>query len=212
MSGSTILQILLLLQVFVMGVFAALAWRHARAHFSSTAQEQGHEQNGQHALQAPVELPADLKKRLLEQSQAEFQKAISGAAAHLQKDLDSTSTQVSDLVMRMATDVVSSEIERYKEDLEGLKKQSEANIGGIRTELSKHEEELKAKMAKELEEEKQKLIKQIDIKLADAVGSFLTETLQHNVDLGSQSFYLMDMLEKHKVDFIKEVGGENQPS
>jgi len=41
------------------------------------------------------------------------------------------------------------------------------------------------------------------------VASFLTETLQHNVDLGAQSAYLTAMLEEHKADFAKEVADES---
>jgi F0F1-type ATP synthase membrane subunit b/b' len=74
--------------------------------------------------------------------------------------------------------------------------------------MEKHKGELKAKMEQEIAAEKQRLVRQIDAKLADAVGSFLLETLRHNVDLGSQKDYLVAMLEEHKADFIKEVGDE----
>ena len=52
------------------------------------------------------------------------------------------------------------------------------------------------------------MIQQIDTRLAEAVTSFLIETLQHNVDLGAQSAYLTAQLEEHKADFIKEVADE----
>ena len=58
--------------------------------------------------------------------------------------------------------------------------------------------------------EKQRLLQQIDTKLADAVASFLMETLQHNVDLGAQSAYLTAMLEEHKTDFAKELSDESR--
>ena len=74
--------------------------------------------------------------------------------------------------------------------------------------MAKHQAELKAKMATEIEAEKQQLIKQTDTKLADAVASFLTETLGRNIDLGNQTEYLVSLLEEHKAEFIKEVGDE----
>jgi hypothetical protein len=48
----------------------------------------------------------------------------------------------------------------------------------------------------------------MDTKLADAVTSFLMETLQHNVDLGAQSAYLTAMLDEHKDELVKGVKHE----
>jgi hypothetical protein len=85
-------------------------------------------------------------------------------------------------------------------------------MGGISAEVSKHEQEMKAKITQELEAEKERMLKQIDVKLGDAVGSFLVETLGHNVDLGSQTAYLAALLEEHKAEFAKEVkGSDNEP-
>jgi hypothetical protein len=53
--------------------------------------------------------------------------------------------------------------------------------------------------------EKQKMIELMDTKLADAVGSFLVETLQHNIDLGAQTAYLTAQLEEHKAELVKGV-------
>jgi hypothetical protein len=207
---STLLQLLLFLQVFAMGVLAAVAWRHAYAHFRPA--EQHEEQHEAPALQAPVELSPEAKARLQKAAQAQFEAAVNNSAAELQNNLTSTNSQINDLVIRMATDVVSSELARYKTELSKLQDQTRADLSGVSAEVKKHEEELKAKMAQELEAEKQRLLKQIDTKLADAVGSFLAEALQHNIDLGSQSAYLVQMLEEHKADFIKEVGNEVKPA
>jgi uncharacterized protein YaaR (DUF327 family) len=211
MAGSTILQIFLFLQVFLIGALSVVAWRHARAHFSHAPHES--EQHPTDVAPA-VELPQAVKERLLNASQEQFEAAVKNSAAQLKDNLEYTNQQINDLVMRLATEVVSSELERYKEELAALQGQAKADMGSIRTEITKHEDELKAKMAQEIDAEKQRLIKQIDTKLADAVGSFLSETLQHNIDLGSQSAYLVAMLEEHKADFIKEVGNEteNQPT
>ena len=63
-------------------------------------------------------------------------------------------------------------------------------------------------MTEEITNEKEKLIQQIDTRLADAVTSFLIETLGHNVDLGAQNKYLIEMLEEHKPELIKGVKDE----
>jgi len=130
------------------------------------------------------------------------------SAVQFQQDLQTPAERINDLVKRLATVIVSDELERYRLDLTRLHNQAEIDISGIKKELGTHESELKAKVAQELEAEKKQLIKQIDTKLADAVESFLLETLQHNIDLGSQTPYLIAVLEEHKADFAKEVVDE----
>jgi hypothetical protein len=41
--------------------------------------------------------------------------------------------------------------------------------------------------------------------LGDAVASFLIDTLQHEVDLGAQTNYLIKTLDEHKDELKKEV-------
>jgi len=209
MTGDTILQIFLFLQVFIIGVLTTLAVHYARAHFK--AKQQPLEPA---PVQSPtdVEIPATLKAHLLQASQAQFEEAVKNSAAQLQNNLAYTNEQINNLVMKLATDVVSNELTRYKADLDSLEKKAETEMGGIRLAVESHEAELKARLAQEMEAEKQRLLKLIDTKLADAVGSFLTETLQHHVDLGSQSAYLVAMLEEHKADFVKEVADGTQPT
>jgi hypothetical protein len=207
---STLLQIVLFVQVFAMGVLAAVAWRHAYAHFRPGAEHEHEHESHAPNVPVPIELSTEAKARLQKAAEAQFGAAVNNSAGQLQKDLISANGQINDLVMRLATDVVSSELEHYKTELSKLQTQAAADMSGVRVEVTRHEEELKAKMAQEIEAEKQKLLKQIDTKLADAVGSFLTETLQHNIDLGTQSAYLVQMLEEHKADFVKEVGSEDK--
>jgi hypothetical protein len=63
-------------------------------------------------------------------------------------------------------------------------------------------------MVEEVAAERQALIQQMETKLADGVASFLTETLQHNVDLGAQTAYLTAMLEEHKDELTKGLKDE----
>jgi hypothetical protein len=207
MSGGTIIQIFIYLQVFAMGALAVMAAMYARAHFKQKAPKLpglAPEQMPIRPLE-PMELPVETKAHLLHMSEEQFQSALSQTTAKLQEDLGVTTGHINNLVLRLASEIVSSELERYREDLSKLHNQASANMGGISAEVSKHEEEVKAKITQELEAQKQLLLKQIDTKLADAVGSFLIEALAHNIDLGSQSAYLVELLEQHKADFAAEV-------
>jgi len=74
--------------------------------------------------------------------------------------------------------------------------------------MAKKQAELEAKLKEEIAAEKKQLVQQLDTKLSDAVASFLLETMQHEVDLGSQSAYLTKMLDEHKAELIKELMDE----
>lgn len=205
MKLATFLQLFLLLDVFLMGALTATAIRHAYAHFRPAKPP---EPETAHSSAQSTHMPAATREHLLEVAQTNFQKVLDRSASQLEHDLEATAARLNKTLEQLGTVVVGNELEHYRKELTQLRKQAEASVDGIRTEITKHQAELKDNLAKEMEAEKQMLIKQIDTKLADAVGSFLIETLQHNVDLGAQSPYLIAMLEEHKADFVKEVGDE----
>jgi F0F1-type ATP synthase membrane subunit b/b' len=203
MKLSTFLQLFLLFDVFLMGVLAATAVKHAYAHFRPPPQPEK-----PHSPAQGAHLPAATREQLLQTAQTNFQKVLDHSAAQLEEDLETTAARLNKTLEQLGGVVIGNELERYRKELIQLRKQAETDMGGIRTEMEKHQAELKDKLAKEVAAEKQILLRQIDTKLADAVGSFLVETLQHNVDLGAQSSYLTALLEEHKDDFTKEVADE----
>lgn len=204
MKLSTFLQLFLLVDVFLMGVVAATAARHAYAHFRPPKPEPPP------APGPPQEahLSATARDHLLRTAEANFQAALDHSATQLHHDLDTTSAKLNKLVEHLGTEIIGNELERYRTELAQAREQADADIAGIGAEVAKYQAELKAKLAEEVASEKLRLIQQIDTKLADAVGSFLVETLQHNVDLGAQSAYLTAMLEEHKADLVKGVSDE----
>lgn len=201
MSLTVFLQLFLILNVFLMGMLATVAIRHAYAHFRPPKPEPQRHNPSVHE----VHLSAEARERLLQTAEANFKAALDHSATKLHHELDQTSVRVNGLVEHMATEIVGNELERYRLELTELRKKAQEDMDGIRAEVAKHEDELKTKLAQEIEAEKLRLLKQIDTKLADAVGSFLIETLQHNIDLGAQSAYITAMLEEHKADFAKEM-------
>lgn len=202
------LQVFILLNVFLMGILATIAWRHAYAHFRP------HDDGDKHQAQHPkgVRLPPEVKERMLQESQKQFQDTLDKAAAELERDLKDTSEQLNKEFEKLKSDITNSEAERYKTMLEELRKHAETAISESKTEMAEHQTAIKAKMDEEVAAEKQRLIEQIDTKLADAMASFLTESMGHNVDLGAQSPYLVKLLEEHKDDFKRRVADEETPA
>jgi F0F1-type ATP synthase membrane subunit b/b' len=155
-------------------------------------------------------------------AQTEIAKTISGESQRYHTYFDELRNQAKTVVDGAQTEfaeTIHSETQRYHASLNTLRNQAETTIGGAQTEIAKHQTELETKLAelkaelepklvKEIAAEKLHLIQQIDTKLADAVASFLVETLQHNVDLGAQSAYLTAMLDEHKAELVKEITDE----
>jgi hypothetical protein len=205
MNSSVILQIFIYLQVFAAGVLAAFLGRYVYEHYKAAPQT---DQQPELPPTIMVDLPHDVRERLTQASEKQFQEILGQSAGKLQQDLGVTTGHINNLVMRLASEIVSSELQRYQQDLVKLQEQTQASMGGVSQEVAKHESEVKAKITQELEADKQRLIQQIDTKLADAVGSFLVDALGNNVDLGSQNAYLAQLLEEHKGEFKKEVSAD----
>ena len=195
------LQIFILIDVLIIGLLAPYLYRHARAHFKP-------EQHDAHAENADAALPAAVKARILKDSEAKFEAVVNHSITELQHNLQHTTTEVNTMIKKLSVDVVNNELEQYRDGLAKLHTQAEKDLGDFKQKMEGHETEMKQKLADEMTVEKQRLVKQLDTKLGDAVSSFLLDTLQHNVDLGSQSAYLLSVLEEHKAEFIKEVSDE----
>lgn len=198
-----LLRLFLYADIFVVGALTVVAVQHARAHYKPQ----------KHVDPDKPHLSSEAKERMLRASEEQYQKVLEKSVGVLQKDLEHSAEQINSLVTRFAGVIVGDEMEKYRAELARLHNQAEADMSGIKQEIAGHQSEIEAAYRAELEAEKAKLIQQIDLKLGDAVGSFLVETLQHNVDLGGQGEYLIALLEEHKEDFKKEVaGGQAQPS
>lgn len=201
--GITFLQIFLLINVFIIGALSATAIRHAWAHFHPRPAKVDK------PTVQPVHLPPEVKEKLLEKAQADFKAILDKSANELQTDLQTTATELNKQLEKLGDAVVTSEAERYKTMLEALRVQAETVITTAQTDIKDHQTDLKAKITDNVKAEQEHLIAQLDTKLADAVSSFLTETLQHNVDLGAQVPYMLATLEEHKAELIKGINDEN---
>lgn len=202
------LQIFLLANVFLIGALTAIAVRHARAHFKPKEPEKPR----MIATVPQVQLPPMVREHLIKEAEDHFLKQLSDSVEELQNDLQFTSARLNKQLQQLGSEVAISEKGRYTTMLEDLRKRTEVALSAAQAELNQHQADLKTRMGEALEAEQRLLIKQIDTKLADAVGSFLTEALSHNIDLGAQTTYLIDLLEQHKDDFKREVVDNGTPT
>ena len=201
--------VFLLLNALIIGAVATIAVQHGLAHRDAKKEVKPEVQS------LPKMLP-DMKKKLLDEAEEKFRQQITSATNGLQKDIEKTTAELSTHVTKIGGEIISTEMQRYRESLEALRrqtdqiiKQAQAGVSNHQTELSTRIDELRAELEKkvkaDLETEKEHMVAQIDTKLTDAVTSFLNETLQHNVDLGAQTDYIIGMLEEHKDTIAQEV-------
>lgn len=213
--STSFLQLFLMINVFLIGALTAVAIRHAYAHFKPHT----HDAEKAHPANHPVQLPSAVKARLLASAEHNFQTVLDRSATQLERNLHTTASQLDKQLQSLGSEILRDEMRRYREAIDELRARTELSIGSAQTEIAQHQEDLKTKLAErqaELEAklvedmaaEKQRLTQQIDTKLADAVASFLVETLQHNVDLGAQSAYLTAMLDEHKAELTRGVSDE----
>jgi hypothetical protein len=218
-----VLEIFLMGNVLLIGVLITLAVQHALAHYRPHPDDKPGvaNSNPKQPGAKSIELPSEIKDKLLRASQANFQEVLDKSAADLDKDLKMTSLQLNKLLSRLGGEIVGNELERYRLDLETIRQEAEAAVKNAQANYEAHQADLKAKLAEEIATEKeamvaellaekQQIIGQLDTKIADGIASFLVETLQHNVDLGAQTAYLTAQLEEHKADLIREIAGSDK--
>ncbi len=225
--NSIYLQIFLLINVFLIGIASVLVFQHALAHFKPHK----HDAEKDRRPQAEVlHIPPAIRDRLIQNSQVHFQNVLAKSASELERDLKIISLKLSKKLEKLGTDIIDDETKMYHASLAKLSQQAASELAGAQSQITKHQAELnakleeqqkalqaklsdqqtalEAKMVEDINTKKEQLEKQINTKLSDAVASFLVETMQHNVDLGSQSKYITSMLEDHKDEIIKGVKDE----
>lgn len=196
----TLLQILLLLNVFLIGIGVAVGARYAWAHFHPHPAEK-HTREAEKA----VRLSAQTREQLIKEAEDTYRSVLDTTTKQLVGDLTHTAEKLNKDLSSLGEKIVANELDRFKTKLEEMHATT-AEVGkkGIE-DMSAYQSELKEKMLAEIEQEKLRLMSQIDTKLADSVVAFLVETLQHNVDLGAQTAYLTKVLDEHKGDFTGSV-------
>jgi len=208
---STVLQIFLIVNAFLIGIVTAVGVRSAYAHFRPA---RGTSKPAQESLN--VDLPTATKDQLLKEAGDRLQGIVEHSADEFQHSLRATATQLNSQLEHLGGEIVSNEMNRYRLSLDELREQAKAAFVTAEGEITSHQAELEralderrkileAKMAEEIGAEKAKLVSRMDAHLSDAVVSFIIETLGHNVDLGAQTAYLTSVLEENKEQLKKEV-------
>jgi hypothetical protein len=213
--NSLFLQIFVLANVFLVGALTMVAIRHALAHFKPHT----HDAEKARPTHETVQLSHAIKERLMKQAEAKLQAVLDRSAVQLERSLTETAGRLDRQLERLGSKIISDEMARYNKALDDLQAHTQLSISGAQAEISQHQDDLKtklaerqaeleAKLAEDMAAEKERLVAELDTKLADAVTSFLLETMAHEVDLGAQNAYIVKMLDEHKDEITKGVRSE----
>jgi len=198
------LEIFLLIDVFIIGVVAEIAYRHAMAHYrpKPIKKVNSSQDNVEH-------LTRDMKQKLIDSASLKYEHILDTSSHKLEQDLNATSERINITIKKLSADILTKELEGFQSMLQSYRQQAQTELSSVKAQTDKYEQELRAKMESEVEAEKQRLIQSIDNKLADAVMSFILEAMQHQVDLGSQTDYLLKVLDEHKASFKEALNDGN---
>ncbi len=200
-------DVFLVVNILVVGSLLTLAVQHAYAHFHPRPEAKPTVHGNQNA-----HIPAEVRQRLIEAAEANYQNVLNKAAVDLQHDLATTAAKLNDQLGAVGGTIIQEELKKNQSQLDAttgvVNKKLAAQEAELEASLIKTTEEMQARLAEELANEKQRLAQLLDTKLSDAVASFLVETLGKEVDLGAQAAYLTATLEAHKEELIKGVTGE----
>ncbi len=197
------LQTFLYIDVFIIGVLVSLAYSHGRAHITAKKQPPK-----EHPGSDQYQLPNDMRVKLLEQSSEKFQHILNHSAEQLQSELKQTSDRINETIKKLAADIITKELEGFQAMFKQYQDRAAGELTEGRKAIDQYSADMRAKINEDIEQEKRQLLERLDNKISDAAVSFLSETLGHEIDLGSQEKYLIDQLEAHKDELKQAVKNE----
>ena len=211
MGGLSSFAIFIAINAFFIGVLFAIGLRHAYAHVRPHPEEKRI-----NAATPDIKISPELKEALQKQAEEEFKQTVNRASQLLYSRLDASTSSLSQSLNSLGSALLEDEMDRFKTDIMTLRDRTEATIKETEKTILEHESQI----AKSIDEQQkaleasvqanvaaatEKQLAQMDAKLSDAVVAFLEESLQHEVDLGTQSDYIMRQLEAHKDELKREV-------
>jgi len=138
MSGGILwLQIFILVNVFLLGIIGTVAFMHYRSHLRPE----------EPVKKQPLPmLPLDARQRLIEEAEDDYAKVLHKSAVAFEKDLEVTSSHLSEQLAKIGTTIVTDEMDRYKSELETARDATAKRIGTSDAEIEAHQAALRAQI------------------------------------------------------------------
>ena len=144
---------------------------------------------------------AEVEKR----ADAQLLHAIQIASQRLEVSVNKGVEQLAAHVNDVASDSIRNEFDKYQASLRALNNQTVEQFAQIQTDLETQRTELLKQLQAEVTQERERRLSKFNERINDVVSSYLAETLGNRVDLGAQSAYILESLEKHKDDIKRDI-------
>jgi hypothetical protein len=149
---------------------------------------------------------ADIDMTHVEQlTKQQLGKVANEAGARFKESLENAVDQLSVKISDMASNTLSGEFEKYQISLQALRDQSIEEFSKLQKELDTRRTQLTEHLDKVIQTEGEKRLGSLDARMNDVISSYLIESLGNQVDLGAQSAYIFETLEKHKDEIKKDI-------
>lgn len=130
-----VIQSILYLNVFILGVVITLAIQHFRAHRSSPKST---------PTKTDLEaLPQNMRDDLLSDARRQYQEAVARSAAELDNNLAQTTAKLKESLDKLRADVAQNEQTRYNEALAVIRDQAAGIVGSTAEEIAAHQNDLR---------------------------------------------------------------------
>jgi division protein CdvB (Snf7/Vps24/ESCRT-III family) len=149
---------------------------------------------------------ADIDMTAVEElTKQQLSKVANEAGGRFKESLDNAVDQLSVKISDMANDSLTGEFEKYQVSLQALRDQSIEEFSKLQKELDTRRTQLTEHLDKVIQSEGEKRLGALDSRMNDVISSYLIESLGNQVDLGAQSAYIFETLEKHKDEIKKDI-------
>jgi len=136
---------------------------------------------------------------------AQLLHAVQIASERLEQSVNKGVDQLAAHVNDVASDSIRAEFDKYQASLRALNNQTVEQFASVQADLEKQRAELLAQLQTEVAQEREKRLATFGERINDVVSSYLAETLGARVDLGAQSAYILESLQKHKEDIKRDI-------
>lgn len=132
--GTDLLQIILLGNVFLLGIIVTIAIRRLLDH-----------NKPQHHSGV---LSDQMKDELSQAAREQFMVALESSGAALKNDMNTTGKQLTRLSEQFGTEILNDEMQRFRTNLEAIRRKTEAETGNTHGQIAAHQNELEMELAK----------------------------------------------------------------
>lgn len=199
-------NLFIFINAFIIGGLAVLGFLHLYAHRAS--------KKVQPKAQTEIRIPRTVKERIIEEAEAHMRLILNTNAKEIGRDLSETTSRMTNQIEKVISETIEMQrstsvaaqaavVDAGAQAVEKLSEVSVADKTALDAAYETSKAEFEQKLNASLDQRRQQAIQQIDTSLSDAVVSFLLDTLGHEVDLGSQTSYIIARLEENK-DLFKE--------